>query len=183
MGAYFWYVKIPQCGWMEHGLKDIVFYAQNHITLCTVVITSLLVRDKPLGVPASVKRVYWDTIMAAHMYNRDSIYAGCCNMLMPSYQFRQGPPCPPSIQERLLNHWGQVTHKCVRKLTINGSDNGLSPGWCQAIIWTTAGILLIGPLATNSSEILAKLIHFHSRKYIWKCRLENGGHFISASMC
>ena len=43
---------------MEHGLKDIAFYVQKHITACTVVITSLLVRDKPLGAPASVKWVY-----------------------------------------------------------------------------------------------------------------------------
>ena len=35
-----------------------------------------------------------------------------------------------------------------------GSDNGLSPVRCQAIIWTNAGILLIGPLGTNFSEIL-----------------------------
>ena len=26
-------------------------------------------------------------------------------------------------------------------------------------------------------------MHFHSQKSIWKCRLENGGHFVSASMC
>ena len=44
---------------MEHGLKDIASYAQKPITPYTVVITSLLVHDKPLGVPASVKRVYW----------------------------------------------------------------------------------------------------------------------------
>ena len=31
---------------------------------------------------------------------------------------------------------------CISILTIIGSDNGLSPGWCQAIIWTNAGILL-----------------------------------------
>ena len=35
-----------------------------------------------------------------------------------------------------------VTHVCASKLTINGSDNGLSPGRRQAIIWTNAGILL-----------------------------------------
>ena len=33
-------------------------------------------------------------------------------------------------------------------LTIIGSDNGLSPGRRQAITWTNAGILLIGPLGT-----------------------------------
>ena len=45
-----------------------------------------------------------------------------------------------------LTHWGWVTHICVSELTIIGSDNGLSPGRRQAIIWTSAGILLIGPL-------------------------------------
>ena len=40
------------------------------------------------------------------------------------------------------------------KLIIIGSDNGLSPGRRQAIIWTNAGILLIGPLGTNFIEIL-----------------------------
>ena len=44
----------------------------------------------------------------------------------------------------LLTHWGRVTQICVGKLTIIGSDNGLSPGRRQAIIWTMAGILLIG---------------------------------------
>ena len=54
----------------------------------------------------------------------------------------------------MLTHWGQVMYLCVGKLTTIGSDNGLSPGRRQAIIWTSAGILLIGPLGTNCSEIL-----------------------------
>ena len=37
-----------------------------------------------------------------------------------------------------LTHWGQVTHIWVGNLTINGSDNGLSPSRHQAIIWTNA---------------------------------------------
>ena len=44
-----------------------------------------------------------------------------------------------------LTHWGRMTQICVGKLSIIGSDNGLSPGRRQAIIWTNAGILLIGP--------------------------------------
>ena len=44
-------------------------------------------------------------------------------------------------------------HICGDKLTNIDSDD-LSPGWRQAIIWTNAGILLIGPLGTNLSEIL-----------------------------
>ena len=35
--------------------------------------------------------------------------------------------------------------------SITGLDNDLAPGWRQAIIWTTAGILLIGLFGTNLS--------------------------------
>ena len=44
--------------------------------------------------------------------------------------------------------------KSVGKLTIIGSDNGVSPGRHQAIIWNNDGILLIGRLGTNFSEFL-----------------------------
>ena len=54
---------------------------------------------------------------------------------------------------RKLTHWGRVTHICVGKLTVTGSDNYLSPGRRQAIIWTNAGILLIEPLGTNFSVV------------------------------
>ena len=63
-----------------------------------------------------------------------------------------------------LTHWGQVTHICVGKLTIIGSDNGLSPGRRQAIIWTNAGILLIEHLGINFSEILIKINTFSFKK-------------------
>ena len=53
-----------------------------------------------------------------------------------------------------LTHWGKVTHICVSNLTIIGSDNGLSPDRRQAIIWTNAGILLIGPLGISFNENL-----------------------------
>ena len=65
---------------------------------------------------------------------------------------------------RVLTHWGRVTHICVSKLTIIGSDNGLSPGRRQAIIWTNAGILLIRTLGTNFSEILSKIHAFSFKK-------------------
>ena len=63
-----------------------------------------------------------------------------------------------------LTHWGRVTHLCVSKLAIIGSDNGLSPDWCQAIFWTNAGILLIGPLGTNFSEFLMEILTFPFKK-------------------
>ena len=52
----------------------------------------------------------------------------------------------------------------VSKLTIIGSDNGLSPDRCQAIIWTNAGILSIGPLGTKRSEILIAIHIFSFKK-------------------
>ena len=57
-----------------------------------------------------------------------------------------------------------MTHICFSKLTIIGSDNGLSPVRCQAIIWTNAGMLLIGPFGTNFSEIVIGIYTFSSQK-------------------
>ena len=68
-----------------------------------------------------------------------------------------------------LTHWSWVTHICISKLTIIGSDNGLSPGWSQAIIWTNDGILLIGPLETNFSQI----VFFFSNIFIQEKAFEN----------
>ena len=63
-----------------------------------------------------------------------------------------------------LTHWGRVTHKCVNKLTIIGSDNGLSPGQRQAIIWASVGTLFKGLLGTNFSEILSDTHTFSFKK-------------------
>ena len=63
-----------------------------------------------------------------------------------------------------LSHWGRVTHICVSRLTITGSDNGLSPGRRQGIIWTNAGILLIGLSGTNFSENLIEILTFSFTK-------------------
>ena len=67
-------------------------------------------------------------------------------------------------QPSVLTHLGRVTHICVGDLTIIGSDNGLSHGRPQAIIWTNAGILSIGPLGTNFSEILIGIQIFSFKK-------------------
>ena len=68
------------------------------------------------------------------------------------------------VVRTILSHWDRVTHICVGNLTIIGSDNGLSPGRRQAIIWTNAGILLIGPLGTNFSENLIEILTFSFTK-------------------
>ena len=63
-----------------------------------------------------------------------------------------------------LTHWGRVTHICVSKLTIIGSDNGLSPGRRQAIIWTNAGLLLIRTLETHFTGFWSEVNTFSLRK-------------------
>ena len=47
-----------------------------------------------------------------------------------------------------------MTHICIGELNIIGSD----------IVWTSAGILLIGPLGTNLSEILIEIQTFSFKK-------------------
>ena len=73
-----------------------------------------------------------------------------------------------SQQCNRLTYWGRVMYICVNKLAIIGSDNGLSPGRCRAIIWTNDGILLIWPLRTNFSEILGEIYTFSFRKMRFK---------------
>ena len=46
--------------------------------------------------------------------------------------------------------------------------------------YSPTGVLLIGPLGTNFREIL---IEIYTQENVLKCCLENGGHFVLASMC
>ena len=80
---------------------------------------------------------YWSTL---YLLNSTLIYF-CINSLRPSDQ-----------------------HIWVSELTIIGSDNGLSPGWRQAIIWNNAGLLLIEPLGTYFSEISIGIQTFSFKK-------------------
>ena len=67
-----------------------------------------------------------------------------------------------------LTHWDRVTYICVSNLTIIGSDNGLSSGRRQDIIWTNARILLTGPLGTNFSEVLVEIGSFSFKEMHFK---------------
>ena len=82
---------------------------------------------------------------------------------MPSNQYRKSYHGNKMIVI-ILTYWGQVTHICVSKLTVIGSDNGLSPDQRQAIIWTSAGILSIGPPGTHFNEILIEIHTFSFKK-------------------
>ena len=68
-----------------------------------------------------------------------------------------------------------MRHIGISKLTNTGSDNGLPPDQCKAIIWTNAEILLIRPFGTNLSEILIKIymlsfkkMHFNMSSGKWR---------------
>ena len=47
---------------------------------------------------------------------------------------------------------------------IDGSDNGSSGDWHQAVIWSNSGILLTGPLGTNINEFCTQLPQFSNKK-------------------
>ena len=67
-----------------------------------------------------------------------------------------------------------MTHLCVSKLAIIVSDNDLSPGRRQAIIWNNAGILSIGILGTNFSQIPGKIHSFSFKKMHFKMSSAKG---------
>ena len=69
-----------------------------------------------------------------------------------------------ALHRNVLTHWGRVTHICVGKSTIIASDNGLSPGWRQLIFWISLGLLFIGPMGTNFSDILIDISTFSFEK-------------------
>ena len=60
--------------------------------------------------------------------------------------------------------------------TIIASDNDSFPMCCQAIIWNNDELLLIRPYETISSDISFQWVN-------WKCRLQNGGAYVSDSEC
>ena len=76
-------------------------------------------------------------------------------------------------------------HIYVSKLTITGSDYGLSPGRRQDIIWTNAGILLIGSLGTNFCEILCEInpLFFTKMKMHFKMSSAKWRPFLSQPQC
>ena len=78
-----------------------------------------------------------------------------------------GPKKMWVILQTFLDAFPWISLVCVNLLWPS-SDNGLSPFWCQAIIWTNADMLLIGPLWRNFSEIRIKVHQFLFRKMCLK---------------
>ena len=85
---------------------------------------------------------------------------------------------------RALTHWGRATHICVSEITIIGTDNGLSPGRHQAIIWINAGLLQIGHLGKASMIFFIKTHTFSLKKiHLIMSPGKLRPFLVSASMC
>ena len=81
----------------------------------------------------------------------------------------------PNINSAIsrLTHWSRLTHIYVSKLTIIGSDNGLSPGRLPSHYlnqcWNIVNWTIVNKLQWNLNR---KFIYFHWRKCLWKCCLD-----------
>ena len=84
-------------------------------------------------------------------------------------------------------HWGRVTNICASTIYV------YIPTLLQIMACRLFGVKPLSesmlpycqfyPVEHISVKFYSKFKSFHSRKCTWKCRLRNGGHFVSASMC
>ena len=73
-----------------------------------------------------LQSIYWQTRLHVSSVNSTTIHSVYRKDTMSYLEYW--------IKVAFLTHWGRVTQICVSKLSILGSDNGLSPGRRQAII-------------------------------------------------
>ena len=201
LGVYYWSVKMPRCGCVEHGLEYIMFYVEKHIAhseACPGSPAGLRratrgarISETHLLIMVELKLLFelcqclfdrwprWEWSIDIHWFPIHCYIATtdqCLYWFCGGWSLRelhvalyQGDWVMDSAAYGLvhwldLTHWGRATHICVGKLTTIGSDNGLSPGRRQAIIWTNDGILLIWPIGTNFSEMLIGIHIFSFKK-------------------
>ena len=110
-----------------------------------------------------VRGIYWSPVDASHK--------GVMMHYIPTWL------CTRFMYFILVNSL-RTSHMCVcvgNLIIIASDNNGLSPSRHQAFIWTSAGILLLGRLETNSSEMLIaihsfsfKNIHFKRSSAKWR---------------
>ena len=127
------------------GLTEIPSFSPCIAVPVGVCVTSVVVSACEVTMRTGV---YYRKYSTVHMYITKICPFLCCACFCRGY----------------ITQWGRVTHICVGNLTIIGSDNGLSPGRRQAITWTNVGILLIGPIGTNFSEMLIAIHTFSFKK-------------------
>ena len=56
--------------------------------------------------------------------------------------------------------------------------------WNQAITWTNADLVSMGPIEANISAcFFIKFINFSLKTYIWRCVQQNVTHVVQTSLC
>ena len=166
-------VILPSSAFREHQLQPLI---SKHFPA----VRWLTFRFTVLNFRRSVNLVWWRRIshrflLRLHMFTYITTwyYHLLCSLKHPSSY----PVFPYAIDTVSFIVWWNgpgVSQICVSKLNIVDSDNGLSPGRHQAIIWTNAEILSIRNLRTNLTEILCEIHAFSFKSCISKCRLWNG---------
>ena len=135
------------------------------------------------GVSHSV--LYMHVLYQGHWYLQQMWHISVCNRIN---RFWHVCHCMPGTYRTRGKYISQYLIEAEWRIyaSVNfvniGSDNGLSPEWRQAIIWTNAGFLSTGSLGINFSGIWVEIVKFSLKKCIWKCRLQNVGHFVWTSM-
>ena len=83
-----------------------------------------------------------------------------------------------------FTHRGRVTHIWFSISTNISSDNALSPVRCQTITWIITCLFLYCELypSEHTSVKFESKFDLRQRKCISKCRVQNGDHFVSASI-
>ena len=117
----------------------------------------------PMHTILLILQIYFDSAIEIERFDFIG-YLERQHIVHPTSAF-SGPTKEANVAYFAARWWlGRVTHICVSELTIIGPDNGLSPGRRQAIILNNAGILLIGSLGANLSEISIEIHIFSFKK-------------------
>ena len=99
----------------------------------------------PLLIDGEVPPISKGNFSKCHYRNCCSCYPILCQRRkVKRYLNRDIIRCWSALQELMSWRFNSLRPSDVY-MNIIGCDNGLSPAWCRAIIWTNAGILLIWP--------------------------------------
>ena len=120
-------------------IRNNLLFVQDYEVTLSIILVMVLFLPIPVSAP--------QRLLFSLLIDNMAVWS-CHDVLQITCKIKQNEEC---LQQ--LTHWCRVTHICASKIAIIGSDNGLSPGRRQAIIWANAGILFIGPLGTKFSEI------------------------------
>ena len=125
---------------------------------------------------ATLTRGPWPLTLTFDLENsRSNCISGMGGSIVMERKRQESLGCPVvkhnhyvTPRQRILLPTGWLKMSAFPSTRLVGSDNGLSPGRRQSIIWTNDRMLLIGPLGTNFSEVLIKIYTFSFKKTLLK---------------